>query len=200
MKKQTTRSKQDTNSQAIAPSNYETHIHELVTVDTLPGLCSCLAHINFRDGLEDAVPFNTPSGSEENNNNTEQSTMRMLPSNTDLHFFRAGRKPTWEDPANQGGGRFIVRVRKGLAPRMFEWLLLGLASGGAKRGDWGEQVVGVVWSSRHHEDLLAIWCTKLITESDFAAGAVRERLRQTLQLPPHHPIDYKPHDDCKGKK
>ena len=40
-----------------------------------------------------------------------------LPTTTDYHFFHEGIKPTWEDPNNARGGKWIVRLRKGLASR-----------------------------------------------------------------------------------
>lgn len=31
---------------------------------------------------------------------------------TDLHFFKQGIKPVWEDPSNVEGGKWILRVKK----------------------------------------------------------------------------------------
>lgn len=42
------------------------------------------------------------------------------------HVFKHGVKPTWEDPANARGGAWIVRLRKGLAARFWEELLLAM--------------------------------------------------------------------------
>jgi hypothetical protein len=38
-----------------------------------------------------------------------------LPTTTDYPFFRSGIKPTWEDSSNAKGGKWIVRLPKGLA-------------------------------------------------------------------------------------
>ena len=43
-----------------------------------------------------------------------------LTNGTDYHFFREGIKPTWEDPSNAKGGKWIVRLRKGLSSRYWE--------------------------------------------------------------------------------
>ena len=32
-----------------------------------------------------------------------------MPPSTDLHIFRSGVKPMWEDPGNRLGGKFVVR-------------------------------------------------------------------------------------------
>lgn len=36
---------------------------------------------------------------------------------TDFHLFKNGIKPTWEDPQNERGGKWMVRLKKGLASR-----------------------------------------------------------------------------------
>ena len=35
-----------------------------------------------------------------------------LSSTTDYHFFRDGIKPTWEDPKNAKGGKWIVSIER----------------------------------------------------------------------------------------
>lgn len=35
----------------------------------------------------------------------------------DIHMFKAGIRPLWEDDANKNGGKWIVRLKKGLATR-----------------------------------------------------------------------------------
>lgn len=191
----------------LGATNYESHIHKLQTVDTLGGLLSCISHLNLPDSQVDdssatassSSPSPSPSmaASTDTSSTSASKLSAKLPQNTDIHFFRDGIKPTWEDDGNKGGGRFQIRLRKGFSARMFEWLLLGLVS--CQRGQWGEQVCGVVLSSRFSEDILAIWCTKMITESEFAAGAMRSQLRQTLHLSQNHQIEYKPHDHAMTK-
>jgi translation initiation factor 4E len=45
---------------------------------------------------------------------------------TDYHLFKDGIKPTWEDPQNQKGGKWMVRLKKGLASRYWEDLILAI--------------------------------------------------------------------------
>ena len=40
-----------------------------------------------------------------------------LQSPADYHVFKEGIKPMWEDEANRFGGKWIVRLRKGLSSR-----------------------------------------------------------------------------------
>jgi len=49
-----------------------------------------------------------------------------LVATTDYHMFRGGISPTWEDEANEKGGKWVVRVRKGLSSQYFEWLIFAL--------------------------------------------------------------------------
>lgn len=182
----------------IAPSNYESHIHELVTVDTVHSVCSALSHISLPSCPSDVVLDSSEQESDHQVERVSTGDSKSSPSNIDLHFFRRGIKPTWEDTENSGGGRFFIRLRKGLAARFFEWLVLALCS--PDHQDWSEQVCGVVLSSRYSEDLLAVWCKRSASQSEFLAGAVRERLRGVLQLPAAHPIEFKPHEQSMRTK
>ncbi|XP_045569523.1 eukaryotic translation initiation factor 4E type 2, partial [Salmo salar] len=38
-----------------------------------------------------------------------------LTGHSDFHLFKEGIKPMWEDEANKNGGKWIIRLRKGLA-------------------------------------------------------------------------------------
>ena len=45
------------------------------------------------------------------------------PTICDYHVFRAGIRPMWEDEANSNGGKWIVRLKKGVAARYWEDLV-----------------------------------------------------------------------------
>jgi hypothetical protein len=70
-----------------------------------------------------------------------------LPTTTDYHFFRAGIKPTWEDSSNAKGGKWIVRLPKGLASRYWEEIILALI-GGQFTGVPDGEICGAVLSVR----------------------------------------------------
>lgn len=44
----------------------------------------------------------------------------------DFHMFKDGIKPVWEDQANCKGGKWILRLKKGLSSRIWENLLLAM--------------------------------------------------------------------------
>ncbi|GMP87147.1 hypothetical protein CsSME_00039653 [Camellia sinensis var. sinensis] len=51
-----------------------------------------------------------------------------LPSPTDLHLFKEGIRPLWEDSANCNGGKWIIRFKKAVSGRFWEDLVREKAS------------------------------------------------------------------------
>ncbi|KAM3966899.1 LOW QUALITY PROTEIN: eukaryotic translation initiation factor 4E homologous protein [Aphomia sociella] len=110
---------------------------------------------------------------------------------SDLHLFKLGIKPMWEDPANVNGGKWVVRLRKSQTGRAWEDLCMAMLG---EQFMVGPELCGVVLSVRFQEDHLAVWHR---TASDTAAAArVRDALRRILQLPASVPVEYKAHGDC----
>ncbi|KAG8258695.1 Eukaryotic translation initiation factor 4E type 2 [Homalodisca vitripennis] len=68
-----------------------------------------------------------------------------LQSHCDFHLFKTGIKPMWEDEANKLGGKWIVRLRKGLASRCWENLILAMLG---EQFMVGEEICGAVVSIR----------------------------------------------------
>ena len=81
-----------------------------------------------------------------------------LPSVSDYHIFKKGVRPVWEDEENKRGGKFVMRLKKGVADRYWEDILLMIV--GDQFGEAGEEVCGAVLSVRSGEDVLSVW-TKL---------------------------------------
>ncbi len=78
-----------------------------------------------------------------------------LPLVSDYHLFKKGIRPIWEDEENKKGGKWIVRLRKGVADRYWEDLLLAII--GDQFGEANEEVCGAVLSVRNGEDIISIW-------------------------------------------
>ena len=78
-----------------------------------------------------------------------------LPSVSDYHIFKKGIRPVWEDEENKRGGKWIIRLKKGVADRYWEDLLLGVV--GDQFAEAGEEVCGAVLSVRSGEDVLSVW-------------------------------------------
>ncbi|XP_066565894.1 eukaryotic translation initiation factor 4E type 2 isoform X2 [Amia ocellicauda] len=109
-----------------------------------------------------------------------------LTGHSDFHLFKEGIKPMWEDDANKSGGKWIIRLRKGLASRCWENLILAMLG---EQFMVGEEICGAVVS----EDIISIWNK---TASDQATTArIRDTLRRVLNLPPNTIMEYKTHTD-----
>lgn len=78
-----------------------------------------------------------------------------LPTVSDYHFFRESIRPVWEDDENKKGGKWILRLKKGVADRYWEDLLLGMI--GDQFMEAGEEVCGAVVSVRPGEDVISVW-------------------------------------------
>jgi len=118
-----------------------------------------------------------------------------LSSTTDYHLFREGVKPTWEDPANAKGGKWIVRLPKGLASRYWEEVVLALI-GGQFPGVPDGEITGLVISIRYSEDILGVW-NRTSGDRDLVER-LRDAIKKVLQLPSHaySTMEYKPHQNA----
>ena len=120
-----------------------------------------------------------------------------LPTTTDYHFFRDGIKPTWEDPSNSRGGKWIIRLPKGLSSRYWEEIVLAMI-GGQFPGVPDGEICGAVVSIRYSEDILGIW-NRTSNDRDLTER-IRDAIKKILQLPPFAPMEYKPHQSSVADK
>ncbi|KAL9596491.1 MAG: hypothetical protein Q9219_005752 [cf. Caloplaca sp. 3 TL-2023] len=112
-----------------------------------------------------------------------------LPSVSDYHLFKKGIRPVWEDEENKRGGKWIVRLKKGVADRYWEDLLLAIV--GDQFAEASEEVCGAVLSVRSGEDVLSVW-----TRNDGGRNIkIRETIKRVLAFPPDTNIVWKSHDD-----
>lgn len=109
----------------------------------------------------------------------------------DFHLFKAGVKPVWEDAANREGGKWIVRLKKGLASRIWENLVLAMLG---EQFMVGDEICGAVCSVRNQEDIVSLW--NRTAKEEGITNRIRDTMRRTLNLPPNTVLEYKPHDDC----
>lgn len=79
----------------------------------------------------------------------------VLPSVSDYHIFKKNIRPVWEDEENKRGGKWILRLKKGVSDRYWEDLLLAIV--GDQFAEAGEEVCGAVLSVRTGEDVLSVW-------------------------------------------
>jgi translation initiation factor 4E len=96
----------------------------------------------------------------------------------------------WEDDANKEGGKWIVRLRKGLASRCWENLILAILG---EQFMVGEEVCGAVVSIRYQEDIISVW--NKTAHDQGTTIRIRDTLRRVLNLPQNTIMEYKTHND-----
>jgi len=113
-----------------------------------------------------------------------------LVGHADIHLFKEGIRPLWEDDANKNGGKWIVRLKKGLANRCWENLILAILG---EQFMVGEEICGAVVSCRYQEDLISIWNKTCSNQA--VTSRIKDTLKRILNLPPSTILEYKSHND-----
>ncbi|KAJ3517755.1 hypothetical protein NLJ89_g309 [Agrocybe chaxingu] len=132
---------------------------------------------------------------------------------TDYLLFHSGiRRPVWEDPLNLSGGKWIIRLRKGVADRLWEDLVLAIigdqfddcrntADGkpglggttkpedGTDNGTEWPEICGCTISVRQSEDIITLW--NRVDGSLKIREQIRDTLRKVLNLPTSVIMEYK---------
>ncbi|XP_057509490.1 eukaryotic translation initiation factor NCBP-like isoform X1 [Actinidia eriantha] len=144
-------------------TSYEDNIKKIVDFSTVEGFWVCYCHLA------------RPSS---------------LPSPTDLHLFKEGIRPLWEDSANCNGGKWIIRFKKAISGRFWEDLVLALVG---DQLDYGDNMCGAVLSIRFNEDILSVW-NRNASDHQQAVMALRDSIKRHLKLPHSYVMEYKPHD------
>ncbi|KAK4239653.1 hypothetical protein C8A03DRAFT_42732 [Achaetomium macrosporum] len=111
-----------------------------------------------------------------------------LPLVSDYHLFKKGIRPIWEDEENKNGGKWVVRLKKGVADRYWEDLLFAII--GDQFGEASDEVCGAVLSVRNGEDILSIWARA----NGQRVLKIRETMRRILSFPPDTKLEWKSHD------
>ena len=112
-----------------------------------------------------------------------------LPVGSELHLFREGIRPLWEDEGNKNGGKWVIRIKKGYATKCWEDLLLAVIG---EQFEVLNELCGIVISVRYQEDIIAIW-NKTATDRDAKLKLV-DTLRVIFNTIPGLQADYKAHD------
>ncbi|KAI1311490.1 translation initiation factor eIF4e [Xylaria venustula] len=111
-----------------------------------------------------------------------------LPTVSDYHLFKEGVRPIWEDEENKHGGKWILRLKKGVADRYYEDLIMACV--GDQFGDESDELCGIVLSMRNGEDVLSIWTRN----TGQKVLKIRETMRRILRCPNDTKIEWKSHD------
>ncbi|KAJ7854053.1 translation initiation factor eIF4e [Mycena olivaceomarginata] len=148
----------------------------------------------------------------------------LAPTTDYLLFHAAVQRPVWEDPLNITGGKWIIRLRKGVADRVWEALVCAVAGeafagcgapaadegareswedddshaeAGGEGTDDAPEICGCTISVRQSEDIISLW-------NRVDDVRVRERIRDTLRtvlgLPAATVMEYKSNNDSMQDK
>ncbi|KAF0387542.1 eukaryotic translation initiation factor 4E [Gigaspora margarita] len=114
-----------------------------------------------------------------------------LPNISDYHLFKQGVRPVWEDDTNINGGKWIVRLKKGLASRYWESLVMAVIG---DQFDVGTEICGAVLSIRSSEDILSLWNQS--AHEGRINLKIRDTMKRVLNLPSETIMEYKTHNDA----
>ncbi|GAA5856765.1 hypothetical protein JCM8547_008830 [Rhodosporidiobolus lusitaniae] len=101
-------------SAAVTKDAYTEGINPIFTATTVPSLCGSLKAFKKAARRKNAKP-------------TDPDGMGLYRAGMNLHFFRTGISPTWEDPYNEKGGRITISPSAHAFDSVYERLILLLA-------------------------------------------------------------------------
>jgi translation initiation factor 4E len=126
------------------------------------------------------------------NNLTPASEIQQ---HSNYSVFRHGIEPSWEDPANRNGGKFVLTLGKKESKqgKLDEWWLFTvLAIVGETMDKTGDQVNGAVVSIRKHQDRIGLW---LKSSDKQVCIEIGERWKKALSLD-RETLKYQTHSDA----
>lgn len=135
---------------------------------------------DWKETLKHCGDFETVGGFWSIFNNLKPAS--QISANSNYSLFRHGIEPSWEDPSNVDGGKFVLTIpkkesRDGKGDEY--WLLSVLAVIGETMDDTGDEVNGAVVSIRKGQDRVALWLKSAKKEVCVEIGA---RWKKVLNL------------------
>ncbi|KAG9312856.1 translation initiation factor eIF 4e-like domain-containing protein [Chiua virens] len=171
---------------------------------------------NYEEGIKKVASFSSVESFW--SLHTHLSPPSALVPTTDYLLFHTGvRRPVWEDPLNRAGGKWIIRLRKGIADRVWEDLVCGVVGdmfdecgkgrprteddGNGNEDEDGEEwpeICGCTISVRQSEDIVSVWNR---VEADMKVREkIRDTIRLVLNLPASTIMEYKSNNDSMQDK
>ncbi|CAD7704349.1 unnamed protein product [Ostreobium quekettii] len=120
----------------------------------------------------------------------------MLKPNADIHLFKEGITPKWEDRMNEDGGRWTVTAPKTGGERVLNglWLDAMLACVGDMFED-GVEVCGVVCNIRAKGNRVCLWTNK--ADKKLLQLSLGRQFKHHLGIGPSEKISYLAHSDAR---
>lgn len=88
-------------------------------------------------------------------------SLSETPAGCNFSIFKKGIHPTWEDPSNRYGGRFVFTIKKDkqdykdYADKI--WLEFSMAVVGNVLPKVSDQICGIIGANRNHMIKIAVW-------------------------------------------
>ena len=108
-------------------------------------------------------------------------------SGADIYFFKKGVKPMWEDPANKGGGKFFLHIKKSFATKLWENLLFSLVS---EEIPEMKMVNGIILKMHRLEVVFYIWTRQIEVPTQ---EIIKNWVKSTVGLSPKIKLEFKKH-------
>ena len=116
-----------------------------------------------------------------------------LPVGCDVHMFESGIRPMWEDPANKAGGKWLIRLKKGVLQILWERLIVSIIAGDFRAvGLSPDEITGCVASLRHGEDVISIW--NRTSSNPEVSESIKQKFIDVLKIPKDTILEYREHD------
>ncbi|KAI7880153.1 eukaryotic translation initiation factor 4E [Lichtheimia hyalospora FSU 10163] len=144
---------------------------------------------NYEEGMKQIAAFSTVEDFWAVYSHLRRA--RDLPIVSDYQLFKQGVRPVWEDDANIQGGKWIVRLKKGLATRYWELLVLAIIG---EQFDVNDEICGAVLSIRSSEDIISVWNKTSVNGR--INLKIRDTIKKVLSLPSDTVMEYKSHNDA----
>lgn len=117
-----------------------------------------------------------------------------LQGNADLHWFKAGIEPKWEDPQCANGGKWtVISNRKPDLDNMWLETLMALIG---EQFDEGDEICGVVASVRPKQDKLSLWTKNAANEA--VQMSIGRKWKEVIDVTDK--INYSFHDDSRRER
>ncbi|KAK4049482.1 hypothetical protein OIO90_005433 [Microbotryomycetes sp. JL221] len=172
---------------------YDDAVKKVFEADTVPLLCG-----NLKAFKRLAKP-----------KKARDDSLGLTRAGQNLHFFRTGVSPTWEDPWNAKGGRLTISPPAAVFESVYERLLLLVAGSvlemqataahednKSKKSEETGQIIGVVASRRARGDRIEVWLggtDQLQPPNSEWIDKLKESLSEQLGMPELRGGKYKRH-------
>ncbi|KAM0791502.1 hypothetical protein ACM66B_005955 [Microbotryomycetes sp. NB124-2] len=172
---------------------YDDAVKKVFVAETVPQLCG-----NLKAFKKLAKP-----------KRAKDDSLGLTRAGQNLHFFRTGVSPTWEDPWNAKGGRLTISPPAAVFEAVYEKLMLLVAGSvlemqatqaheenKSRKSEERGQIIGVVASRRARGDRIEVWLggiDKMQPPNSEWIDKLKESLSEKLAMPELRSGKYKKH-------